>query len=178
MCGFGARLRNVTTGLRCTTNSETTDEVSQTSTSAARSAGTSASASTKRAFGPGEPPIRIDERGIDLRMQRQQPVAIAARDLRRDLVEQRARRAQRLGERRRVQHDRAPIGGTQRRGRAVVGREQRIELRPAGLGDREMPVLARELPRTAASSPGLACSKDRTGRGCESARAPASACRR
>ena len=52
MCGFGARLRKVTTGLCCTTNSETIDEVSDTSTSAARCAATSCSVSTKAALGP------------------------------------------------------------------------------------------------------------------------------
>ena len=52
MCGFGARLRKVTTGLRCTTNSETTEVVSASSTSAARCAATSCVVSIQAAFGP------------------------------------------------------------------------------------------------------------------------------
>ena len=52
MCGFGTRLRKVTTGLCWTMNSETIDEVSDTSTSAARWAAITCSGSMNRALAP------------------------------------------------------------------------------------------------------------------------------
>ncbi|KAG1251582.1 hypothetical protein G6F68_012205 [Rhizopus microsporus] len=98
-------------------------------------------------IGTGQRAVALEQFRRALRVQRQQPVTVAGGDVGGDLRVQVRGRAQALGEGRTEQDHRATSGRRAQRGTlAAIIAEQWVQLRPTGLGHREVALLGGDLP--------------------------------